>query len=78
MSYYQLLSGYTGYDIKSWSEKIKGVGNFDELLNISVKLNKEIEFLPIKVIGDLQLKLKRRVRQIKTRLNDNLEYAEII
>jgi hypothetical protein len=73
-----LPSGYPGYDLKSWSEKIKGVKNLDELLDISVKFNKEIEFLPINVIGDLQLKLKSKARKIKTRLNDDLEYAEII
>jgi len=78
MSYHQRPSGYSGYDLKSWSEKIKGVDKFDELLDISVKLNKEIEFLPVNVIGDLQLKLKRKARQIKARLNDNLEYVEII
>lgn len=77
MSYHQLSSDYN-ISSQNWSERITDVKNFDELLDVSVKLNREIEFLPVNVIGDLQLKLKRKARQIKTRLNDNLEYAEII
>ncbi len=77
MSCHQFSSSYTGYDLKSWSEKIKGVESFDELLDISVKLNKEIEYLPVSVVGDLQLRFKKKASQIKTHLNDNLEFAEI-
>ena len=78
MSYNQRPSGFIRYDLKGWSEKIQDVESFDELLDISVKLNKELEFLPVNVVGDLQLKFNKKARQIKTHLNDNLEYAEII
>ncbi len=64
--YFFQLRGYR----KSWSEIKSDAESFDELLDISIILNKEIEYLPVNVIGDLQLKLKRKARQIKTRLEE--------
>jgi len=78
MYYRQFPSDCPDYILKDWSERIKSIENFDELLDVSVKLNKELEAFPVNVIGDLQLKFKKKAIQIKACLNDNLEYAEII
>ena len=54
----QISNDHTRNVLKDWSEKIEGVESFDELLDISVNLNRAIEFLPVGIIGDLQSKFK--------------------